>query len=119
MKFNAYELEYTPDDCTEPRPQKSVSIIETYSSVQFFDWGMILPGVKISIAWDAMSAEEFYALDAIYAQNGAVTWESGIQGKTYSVIIAAFDGVLINGSDASPNREKVQMILYILNEVKT
>lgn len=117
MKFGSYELEYTPDECTEPRPAKSVSVVETYSSVQFFNWGMILPGVKISIAWDVMSAAEFAALDAIYAQNGAVLWDSGIGGKQYNALMSALDGTLINGSDVSPYREKVSMTLYIVSEV--
>lgn len=118
MKFNGYELEYDPDECTEPRPVKSVGVVETYRSVQFFDWGTTLPGAQVSLSWDFMSAAEFYALDAIYAQAGAVLWESGMNGKQYNVIITEFSGALINASDMLPYREKVSMELRIIEEVK-
>lgn len=117
MKFGGYELEYTPDVCSLPKPQKSVSLVETYSSVQFFNWGMVLPGVQISLQWDLMSTEEFLALDKIYAQNGAVVWESGIQDKSYEVLIANFSGALINGSDGV-FRQDITMDLYVVSEVQ-
>lgn len=116
MKFGDYELIYTPDECTEPRAQKSASTVETYTSMQFFNWGMILPGVKISLSWDVMSVDEFYVLDAIYAQNGTILWDSGIRGKCYGVFIASLDSVFINGTDGE-YREKVTMTLYIVSEV--
>ena len=105
-----------PDSCTLPKPLKAVSVVETYSSAQFFNWGMILPGVEISLQWDLMSTEKFNFLDQIFAQNGTVIWQSEIQNKDYEVLLSDFTGVLINGADGE-FRQDVTMNMYIISEV--
>lgn len=116
MKIGDIDLEYLTDDCTLPRPQKSISAIQTYGGVQVFSWGMLLPGVRVTLNWDLMSTAEFNALDALYAQEGTVLWDSGIQSKKYNVNILNFDGKLIDGGDCE-YRKNVEMEVVIISEV--
>ena len=87
--------QYTPLDCTKPRATRTTAVISTYGGVAVFDWGSILAGKEIKLAWKSMTVSLFEALDALYQAGNVVVWDSGIGGKVYRAKITAFDGALL------------------------
>ena len=86
---------YTPLECTKPRATRTIAVVSTYGGVVVFDWGSILAGKEIKLAWKSMTVSLFEALDALYQAGNVVVWDSGIGGKVYRVKITAFDGALL------------------------
>ena len=87
--------QYTPLDCTKPRATRTTAVVSTYGGVAVFDWGSILAGKEIKLAWKSMTVSLFEALDILYQAGEAIVWNSGIDGKVYRVKITAFDGSLL------------------------
>ena len=87
--------QYTPLDCTKPRATRTTAVVSTYGGVAIFDWGSILAGKEIKLAWKSMTVSLFEALDALYQAGEIVVWDSGIGGKVYRAKITAFDGALL------------------------
>ena len=107
---------YTPFECTKPRAVRTTAVVSTYGGVVVFDWGSILAGKEIKLAWKSMTVALFEALDVLYQAGESVVWESGIGGKVYRVKIAAFDGALL----FDRNNEymlNVAMTLILLEEM--
>ena len=107
---------YTPLECTKPRAVRSSAVVSTYGGVAIFDWGSILAGKEIKLAWKSMTVALFEALDVLYQAGETVVWDSGIGGKVYRVKIAAFDGALL----FDRNNEymlNVAMTLILLEEM--
>ena len=86
---------YTPLECTKPRATRTIAVVSTYGGVAIFDWGSILAGKEIKLAWKSMTVSLFEALDVLYQAGNVVVWDSGIGGKVYRVKITAFDGALL------------------------
>ena len=86
---------YTPLECTKPRAMRTTAVVSTYGGVAIFDWGSILAGKEIKLAWKSMTVSLFEALDILYQAGEAIVWNSGIDGKVYRVKITAFDGALL------------------------
>ena len=86
---------YTPLECTKPRATRTIAVVSTYGGVAIFDWGSILAGKEIKLAWKSMTVSLFEALDVLYQAGEIVVWDSGIDGKVYRVKITAFDGALL------------------------
>ena len=86
---------YTPLECTKPRATRTIAVVSTYGGVAIFDWGSILAGKEIKLAWKSMTVALFEALDELYQAGETVVWDSGINGKIYHVKITAFDGSLL------------------------
>ena len=86
---------YTPLECTKPRATRTTAVVSTYGGVAIFDWGSILAGKEIKLAWKSMTVSLFEALDILYQAGEAIVWNSGIDGKVYRVKITAFDGALL------------------------
>ena len=86
---------YTPLECTKPRAMRTTAVVSTYGGVAIFDWGSILAGKEIKLAWKSMTVSLFEALDVLYQAGEAIVWNSGIDGKVYRVKITAFDGALL------------------------
>ena len=86
---------YTPLECTKPRATRTTAVVSTYGGVAVFDWGSILAGKEIKLAWKSMTVSLFEALDVLYQAGETVVWDSGIGGKVYRVKITAFDGALL------------------------
>ena len=86
---------YTPLECTKPRAARTIAVVSTYGGVAIFDWGSILAGKEIKLAWKSMTVSLFEALDALYQAGETVVWDSGIGGKVYRAKITAFDGALL------------------------
>ena len=86
---------YTPLECTKPRATRTIAVVSTYGGGVVFDWGSILAGKEIKLAWKSMTVALFEALDELYQAGEIVLWESGIGGKAYRVKITAFDGALL------------------------
>ena len=86
---------YTPFECTKPRAVRTTAVVSTYGGVVVFDWGSILAGKEIKLAWKSMTVSLFEALDILYQAGEAIVWNSGIDGKVYRVKITAFDGALL------------------------
>lgn len=109
---------YTPLDCTYPRPQRSIAVARTYTSVAVFDWGALLPGKEISLKWRSMTKALFDSLDVVYQAGAVVNWVSGINAKTYSVKITSFDGTLLFKGDSSVEYMlDITMTMVIIAEV--
>ena len=107
---------YTPIECTKPRPARTTAVVSTYGGVAVFDWGSILAGKEIKLAWKAMTVALFEALDVLYQAGESVVWESGIGGKVYRVKITAFDGALLFDRKGE-YMLNVAMTLILLEEV--
>lgn len=110
--------QYTPLDCTKPRAMRTTAVVNTYGGIAIFDWGSMLAGKEIKLAWKAMTVALFEALDALYQAGNIVVWDSNIGGKVYHVKITALDGSLL----FDRNNEymlNVAMTLIILDEVVT
>ena len=86
---------YTPLECTKPRATRTTAVVSTYGGVAVFDWGSILAGKEIKLAWKSMTVSLFETLDVLYQAGETVVWESGINGKVYRAKITAFDGSLL------------------------
>ena len=86
---------YTPLECTKPRAMRTTAVVSTYGGVAVFDWGSILAGKEIKLAWKSMTVSLFEALDVLYQAGEIVVWDSGIGAKVYRVKITAFDGALL------------------------
>ena len=86
---------YTPLECTQPPAMRTTTKNNTYNSKADFDWGGILAGKEIKLAWKSMTVALFEALDELYQAGETVVWDSGINGKIYHVKITAFDGALL------------------------
>ena len=107
---------YTPLECTKPRATRTTAVVSTYGGVAIFDWGSILAGKEIKLAWKSMTVALFEALDVLYQAGESVVWDSGIGGKVYRVKITAFDGAIL----FDQNNEymlNVAMTLILLEEV--
>lgn len=114
MVIGGITCDYDPDDCSLPRPRKSMAVVNTYGGVAVFSWGVMLPGTKVNITWTLMSKTLFDELDAVYVADNMVQWDSGIDGKIFNVEIIGFDGTLMG---AMPYRENVSMELIVISEV--
>ena len=108
--------QYTPLDCTKPRATRTTAVISTYGGVAVFDWGGILAGKEIKLAWKSMTVSLFEALDAMYQAGEIDVWDSGIGGKVYRVKITAFDGALLFDRKGE-YMLNVAMTLILLEEV--
>ena len=108
-------FDYLPDDFTMPRPQKSVSVQDTYSGVVVFSWGVLSAGQRISLKWDLMSSALFDLIDAIYAADANVVWNPDqTSGVTYTVSVLGLDGKLFAGGAKDSYRTDVVCSLVIL-----
>ena len=107
---------YTPLECTKPRATRTIAVVSTYGGVAVFDWGSILTGKEIKLAWKAMTVSLFEALDVLYQAGESVVWDSGIGGKVYRVKITAFDGSLLFDRKGE-YLLNVAMTLILLEEV--
>ena len=107
---------YTPLECTKPRATRTTAVVSTYGGVAIFDWGSILAGKEIKLAWKSMTVTLFEALDELYQAGEIVVWESGINGKIYRVKITAFDGALLFDRKGE-YMLNVAMTLILLEEV--
>ena len=56
---------YTPLECTKPRATRTTAVVSTYGGVAVFDWGSILAGKEIKLAWKSMTVALFEALERI------------------------------------------------------
>ena len=108
--------QYTPLECTKPRPARTTAVVSTYGGVAVFDWGSILAGKEIKLAWKSMTVALFEALDVLYQAGETVVWESGIGGKAYRAKITAFDGSLLFDRKGE-YMLNVAMTLILLEEV--
>ena len=108
--------QYTPLDCTKPRAMRSTVVMGTYDGVAVFDWGSILAGKEIKLAWKSMTVSLFEALDVLYQAGETVVWDSGIGGKVYRAKITAFDGALLFDRK-SEYMLNVAMTLILLEEM--
>ena len=107
---------YTPLECTKPRAMRTTAVVSTYGGVAIFDWGSILAGKEIKLAWKSMTVALFEALDELYQAGETVVWDSGINGKIYRVKITAFDGALLFDRK-SEYMLNVAMTLILLEEM--
>ena len=107
---------YTPLECTKPRAMRTTAVVSTYGGVAIFDWGSILAGKEIKLAWKSMTVSLFEALDILYQAGEAIVWNSGIDGKVYRVKITAFDGALLFDRKGE-YMLNVAMTLILLEEV--
>ena len=111
-------LTLDPQRMTMVRIDKSCAHKQTYTSVAFFSWGTYIIGKEILLEWPAMFADEFEALDAIFAADVPFTFTpSDGSTHTYSVNMTSFDGEYFRGRTlATPTtRKNVKMTLLIMS----
>jgi hypothetical protein len=100
------------------RADRITATAQTYTSVAFYSWGARLIGKTITLSWNAMTATQFTALDAIFQADAAVVWNPiDIVGgsTTYNVEIVTFNGEYLAG--VTELRINCTMELLILSEV--
>jgi hypothetical protein len=122
MAFGDYDCPYYPTQFTIPRPGRSNSSVQTYTSVAHFSWGFFIAGKTIEINWNYMPSEIFDALDAIFQDNEEIVWDPDIPelSTTYNVQILNFSGEYFESvkSDAEIWRQNCRMSLLIISEVE-
>lgn len=110
--------QYTPLECTKPRAERTIAIVNTNGGVAVFDWGSILSGKEIKLTWKSMTVVLFDALDELYQAGDVIIWDSGIGDKSYHVKIKAFDGSLLFDRKNEYMLD-ITMNMVILSEVET
>jgi hypothetical protein len=120
ISIGAVTLKSNPTDLTLIRADKTCAAQQTYSSVAFFSWGASIIGKEIELLWNWMEADDFAALDALYAADAPVVFDpQDGGGKTYNVEIMALDGKyhMEFGTVSTVMRRDVTMTLLMLSEV--
>ena len=120
ISIGAVTLKSNPTDLTLIRADKTCAAQKTYSSVAFFSWGASIIGKEIELLWNWMEADDFAALDVLYAADAPVVFDpQDGGGKTYNVEIMSFDGKyhMEFGTVSTVMRRDVTMTLLILSEV--
>jgi hypothetical protein len=90
MKLGTYTFEIAPDQFTLPRPEKFSSEMMTYSSVDYFSWGLSIIGKNILVESEKMTLDQFNRLDILFQADASVVWDPEITKKI-------FHGAVVNG----------------------
>lgn len=116
ISIGGYTLINNPNSMDMPRPEKFSSSVMTFDSVVFYNWGVSIVGVQITLKWTYMLAGEYDALDAIYQAPGPLLFDPTLDtGKTYNVQMTSFTGMMTNTIQGG-YRTDVQMVLLIVGE---
>jgi len=113
QRLGSYIFEWNPDRYSIPGKEKSFSMVETYSSVGWFSWGMF-EKKTITLEWDWMSLAQYNAIKAIFEQDVQTSWTDG-KTIAYTVEINDFGGDYFEnyGIDLA-YRENVKLELYMV-----
>jgi hypothetical protein len=115
MALGSYTFYWNPDRWDEPREAKSSSVLNTYSSVAYFSWGLLLPGKRILLEWNWMLVDQWNQLRAIYEADVPVIWDPE-NGNLYNVEVMNLDGQLAEVVGiAGQRRENVKVSLVIIS----
>lgn len=100
-------------------PNKLTAIVQTYSSVGYFNWGTKIIGKVIKLEWDYMSAEQYESLRAMYEADAQVVFDpAGITGLKFNVHVMELTGKYYLGLAATGTyRKDVTMELVVMSEV--
>lgn len=90
MKLGTYTFEFEPDQFTDPKPDKFSSDVLTYSSGEFFSWGLSVIGKKILIEFETMTCDMYNRLKTLEQADAEVEWDPQITNKV-------FHGLVTNG----------------------
>jgi hypothetical protein len=116
ISIGGYTLENNPNTMDMVRPQKYSSSALTFDSVVFYNWGVSIIGVQITLTWTYMLASEFDTLDAIYQEPGPLVFDPTLDsGKTYDVQMISLTGTMSHTIQGG-YRSNVQMVLLIVGE---
>ena len=110
--------QYTPLECTKPRAERTIAVVNTNGGVAVFDWGSVLPGKEITLGWKSMTVALFETLDELYQAGNVIVWDSGIGEKAYNVKIKGFDGSLLFDRKNEYMLD-ITMSMIILSEVES
>lgn len=119
MRLGPYDFEWNPSQYTIPKKNKSYSIVETYSSVAFFSWGLTSIGQQISLEWNRMPEAQFDQLQQLLEDDEDSVW-TPISGEAtaYDVEICSLEGRYMQHSiHDAPYRDGVKLILMLKEEV--
>jgi hypothetical protein len=121
MKLGTYTFTDNPEEFIDIIAQKHSASVDTYTTVAYFSWGMLIDGKEIILEWDYMSKAQFDALDTLYQADTATVFDpQDGKGNTYNVEITNLEGqyfVSPEVTGARDYRKNVKMSLLILSEV--
>lgn len=75
MKLGSYTFDWTPDQYTIPKQDKYSSYVLTYSSVDFFSWGLDIVGKIIELDWESLSTDQFNRIQVLLEDDETKTWD--------------------------------------------
>lgn len=116
MTLGSYSFLWNPDKFTLPQVKKYDALVLTYSSAEYFSWGLSIIGKEIVLEWGWMLNAQYQTIYALWALDADQSWEPG-NGTTYTVAIRSLDSTLseVTGYEAIPSRrENVKLTLAIL-----
>jgi hypothetical protein len=124
MQFDVLTLTTDPNE-VDPivKPKRSYAIKETYTDVAFFSWGSSYVGNRHTLKWNAMSATQYDAIQALIDADVAVTWTlNSTLGESYTVQLLEIRGEYIHSFGTTffggtAYRKNCELDLIILEEI--
>jgi hypothetical protein len=122
MVLGGYEFAWNPDSIEIPKAERSVGVVETYSGVAVFSFGLFIAGKRIVLKWKVMQEAQWEAIRAIYELDEATLFIPG-DGYVYTVeILPPMEGSYIEEEagevlNEMPYREDVRLNFLITAQV--
>ena len=119
MRLGPVDFDWNPTQFTIPKKGKSYSVVETYTTVAFFSWGVTSIGQQISMEWEMMPEQQFDDLQQLLDNDINYLWTpvSGEAGS-YDVEILDLQGKYMEKSiHDAPYRVDVKLVVMLKEEV--
>jgi hypothetical protein len=116
LVLGSYTFEWNPSGMSPIKSSREISAVKTFSSVEVFSWGLMLPGTECILEWELMTKTMWNNLVTLEALD-AVQVFNPQNGHTYNVQIMSLTGMESNKHSGSDGFiENVVMHIVIESE---
>ena len=117
MQLGDYTFAANPAGLAIPTQRRAAAGLETIDGMQFYSWGVYLPGRSLTLQWNKMTPAQFSELATILEADAQVVWRPRT-GSDYNVQVMELTGEYFIGLTAdAAYRQNVTMTLLIVSEV--